>query len=213
MTVFELILISLGIVVAAVLIICLLIKRIHDDAKIKWALIFLTGVIAVVAISLMITLRKASAMSHQIISETVEAAESYIGAENLNEPIDATDIKEIIAGYRKVETCISDNEEIGWIISALVSHSLLNSISSVTDHTDTLIRTFESSGTELTGHNVIAYTAFNANQMIERTLLKWQWAIAILTLIADILTVILCACARKGWLTSKTSSITFGNDV
>lgn len=213
MTTPELSLYIMAIVAAMALGVRFLLKSYLQELTIKWLLIVSTVLIASLSVAALCSMQKIPQTASDIISASIVGIENRLGDEGVNTPIDVTDIKDLLSNYKNAESYIDENEHLSWLVDAIISRSLRNSASSLANHTETMIAKMEESGTLITAHNVLAYTANAANESIVRTTARWQRIFVILTALFDLFIVFMYYSVKKGWFTTRTSSVTFGEDI
>lgn len=184
-----------------------------QELIIKWLLIAATVLMASLSVAALCFMQKIPQTASDIISASIAGIEDCLEYENVNRPIDVTEIKDLLSNYKSAESYIDENEHLSWLVDVIISRSLRNSASSLANHTETMIAMMEESGTLITAHNVLDYTANAANESIERTIARWQRIIVILTGLFYLFILFMYYSAKNGWFTTRTSSVTFGEDI
>lgn len=186
-----------------------------EETSVKWLLTVATAAVAIIALCSLWGLQNIPATANDLIVNTTDNIEQFINSESpdaTNQPVNPDGLKELIDNHRNLEAYLEENETAGWLVDLVVSRSLRNSVSSLAEHTENIVTVFETQQIPFTIHNLLTYITENTQKAIADTVKNLQRTLLLLTAIAYLIILFFYFSNKKGWFTTKTGGVTFGEE-
>lgn len=216
MTSAELTLAVVGIVAAAAALIYLIVRRPPEDAKIKWFLIVAAAVLSLAGVASLSGLRGVPGKASTYMKSAAFSIEEYLDANSPDastQPISTEKLRSLLEDRKQLQSFVDENDHVGFIVDMLASRALLGNIADLCDETEQMMYALEAEDKPLTVHNALEYVLVRADDVVCAKVASAQKAVLIIAAIALVLVLVFYFSALKGWFTTKTGGVTFGDGV
>lgn len=197
-------------------VIWLIVRRPPGDVKIKWFLIVLSVIFALAVNASLWGLSGIPSKAKTYMKSAAYSIEEYLNAASPDatiQPISSDNLRHLLDDRKRLETFIDENDHIGLIVDMIASRAFLNNVKAFCDGTEAMIDHFDATGHPLTIHNALEYIQSKADTVVSAKVAGAQYTLLIVMIVAFAIVLLLYFSACKGWFTTKTSNVTFGDEM
>lgn len=154
---------------------------------------------------------------NNIIDEAIVGVESYVTSIDstfMDKPLDAKQLKDVIANSKQMKYELEDNQDVNWIISLIGVNAYLESMEDFADNIESYVTRFENDNIEFTFRNALAYVKQDIQPAIYFVTKVIEIIVLIIAFIVFAAIGVVYVGRKKGWFDSLGSpKVVYGEDL